>query len=333
MKFPHRRQFLQMAAGVVALPVILSVARAQTIPQSKTGTRLIILGTRSGPIPTTGRAQASNVLIVKGIPYIIDAGDGVTRRLTRAQIGFRDIDTIFITHAHSDHTSGLPALLTAQYDSNRTKPVNIYGPPGTAETVQGILPFLDVNAELRVANGALAVMASKIFRGHNMEPGVIFQDANIKVTAAENNHFQFAPGNPLHAKYKSYALRFDTSDRSIVFTGDTGPSDPVMALAKGADLLVAEVNSVEEFKARQIQIGRWQTMTPAQQESTIRHMTEEHLSPEQLADMAVGAGVETVVLTHLPATADPKDEYSRFKELVKKRFPGQVLVAKDLMEF
>lgn len=49
--------------------------------------------------------------------------------------------------------------------------------------------------------------------------------------------------------------------------------------------------------------------------------------------MAARAGVKTVVLTHLPATADPKDDYKRFGEQVKKHFSGQVLIAKDLMEF
>ena len=49
--------------------------------------------------------------------------------------------------------------------------------------------------------------------------------------------------------------------------------------------------------------------------------------------MATIAGVKTVMLTHLPATADPKDEYQRFGEQVKKHFSGQVLIAKDLMEF
>lgn len=332
MKLPRRR-ILHLAAGAAAFSAVSRVTSAQTVPQPKTGTRLITLGTRSGPSPTIWRAQSSNVLIVNGIPYIFDAGDGVTRRLTRAKIGFRDIDTIFITHPHSDHTSGLPALLTAQYNSIRTKPVNIYGPPGTEETVKEILPFLDVNAEVRMGDGTRTVMASKIFSGHNKEPGVIFQDANITVTAVENSHFHFAPGNPAYGKYKSYAFRFDTADRSIVFTGDTGPSDAISALAKGADLLVSEVNSVEEFKARQIQIGRWQVMTPKQQEEMIRHMIEEHLSPEQVGEMAARAGVKTVVLTHLPATADPKDEYARFGEIVKKHFSGQVLVAKDMMEF
>src|SRR4051794_37758357 len=110
-----RRRFLHLAAGAAALSTVSRFAWAQSEPQLKTRTRLITLGTRSGPNLTIWRAQSSNALIVNGIPYIIDAGDGVTRRLTRAKIGFRDIDTIFITHPHSDHTAGLPALFTAQY--------------------------------------------------------------------------------------------------------------------------------------------------------------------------------------------------------------------------
>src|SRR5207302_6520806 len=105
----------------------------------KTSTRLITLGTRGGPGPTVGRAQSSNVLIVNGASYVVDAGEGVTRRLTRAGIAIRDIDNIFITHAHDDHTGGLGELLTAEYRFNRTKPVNIYGPLGTETLVKALL--------------------------------------------------------------------------------------------------------------------------------------------------------------------------------------------------
>jgi ribonuclease BN (tRNA processing enzyme) len=96
---------------------------------------------------------------------------------------------------------------------------------------------------------------------------------------------------------------------------------------------VSEVNSVEDVKALLIQIGRWQLMTPKVQEDTIRHLTEEHVSPEQVGQMAASAGVKTVVLTHFTVTTDPKDEYARFAELVRNHFSGQVLIAKDLMEF
>jgi ribonuclease BN (tRNA processing enzyme) len=62
-------------------------------------------------------------------------------------------------------------------------------------------------------------------------------------------------------------------------------------------------------------------------------MIEEHVSPEQVGEMAARAGVKTVILTHFPDTADPKDEYASFGDLVKKHFTGPVLIARDLMEF
>jgi ribonuclease BN (tRNA processing enzyme) len=98
-------------------------------------------------------------------------------------------------------------------------------------------------------------------------------------------------------------------------------------------MLVSEVSSFEEWKERQIKTGRWQLRTPEEQAAAIRHQKEEHLATDELGKMAARAGVKTLVLTHLPATADPKDEYKRFAEQVKKHFSGQVLIAKDLMEF
>jgi glyoxylase-like metal-dependent hydrolase (beta-lactamase superfamily II) len=61
----------------------------------------------AGPIPMVGGAQSSNVPVINGAFHIVDAGEGVTHRLTRAGIAIRDIDNIFITHPHADHTGGL----------------------------------------------------------------------------------------------------------------------------------------------------------------------------------------------------------------------------------
>jgi len=101
----------------------------------KPGTRLITLGTSAGPPPRAHRAQSSNLLIVNGAPYVIDAGDGVARRLAKAGINVREIGTVFITHHHDDHTAGLGTLLSVAWDQNRTKPIHIYGPPRTGELV------------------------------------------------------------------------------------------------------------------------------------------------------------------------------------------------------
>jgi ribonuclease BN (tRNA processing enzyme) len=329
-----RRQFLHLAAGAAALPALSRVARAQPsseVVSSKKGTRVITLGTRSGPYPTVGRAQASNLLIVNGTQYVIDAGDGVTRRLTRLGTNFRNIGNIFITHAHSDHTSGLGALMTVVYDARRTDLVNIYGPPGTAASVQALVQFLTVSSEIRISDGTQAVPVAKVFSSHDTGVGTIFQDANVKVTAVENTHFHFPPGSPGYGKYKSYSYRFDAADRSVVFTGDTGPSDAVAEMAKGADLLVSEVTvSPDEFREQLIRLGR---MPLEQLSAFMRHQREEHLFPDELGKMAARAGVKTVVLTHITVTGNPNDDYVRLAEEVKKHFSGQVLIAKDLMEF
>ena len=330
-----RRRFLQLTAGVVALSALPNVVKGQLSSGagSKKGTRVITLGTRSGPRPDLRRAQSANLLITNGAAYVIDAGDGVSRRLIRLGVNFRDIGNIFITHPHSDHTGGLGSLMMWLYDrGDPKKVVGIYGPPGTVASVHGLLEFLTVNAEIRISDGTKTLPATRLFGSKDLGEGLVFQDANVKVTAVENTHFHFPPGSPGYGKYKSYAYRFDAADRSIVFTGDTGPSDAVADLAKGADLLISEAtNPVDEFKEGAIKTGIWQQMTSEEQRNYIRHHIEEHLLPEDLGKMAARANVRTVVMTHLQPA--PNDDYSRYVNEVKKHYSGQVLVAKDLMEF
>ncbi len=121
----------------------------------------------------------------------------------------------------------------------------------------------------------------------------------------------------------------------VVFSGDTGPSEALTQLAKGADILVTEVTfvSAEEAKAQQVRTGQWERETPEEQASYLRHNEEEHLRPAEVGKMAARSGVKLVVLTHLPSTGDPNDSYERFVTEVNKGFTGHVLVARDLMEF
>jgi len=321
---------LTAIAGVAVLAT--ETAAQSTSPPAKSPTRLITLGTGGGPVPRAHRAQSSNLLIVNGTPYLIDAGDGTTRRLAKLKFNFRSLGTIFITHGHNDHTGGLPLLLSVQWGSQRTQPIDVYGPPGTQGMIKAAVQYLNYDAEIRISDGSRTIPIEKVFFGHDVGTGVVFQDANIKVTAAENSHFHFPAGSPAYGKYKSYSYRFETSDRVIVFTGDTGASDAVTALAKGADLLVTEVVSVDDVKEARTRDGRWQAMSEREQHEYIRHMVEEHLTPEQIGVMATRAGVKTVILSHLTPRPD-SDDYTPWAEEVRKHFSGEVRVAKDLMEF
>src|SRR5215475_5857263 len=245
MKLP-RRNFLRLAAGAAALPAMSRFVWSQAaLPQSKTGTRLITLGTTAGPPPRAHRAQSSNLLIVNGAFYVVDAGDGAARRITKVGINVRDIGTIFLTHHHDDHTAGLGTLMSVAWDNQRTQPINVYGPPRTEDLVKAAVQYFSISAEIRIADGGRTIPISQLFFGHDVGPGMIYQDANIKVTTIENTHFAFHKGAAA-GKHKSYSYRFDTPNRVIVFTSDTGPFDGLDELAKGADLLVSEANSIEQ---------------------------------------------------------------------------------------
>jgi ribonuclease BN (tRNA processing enzyme) len=331
MKLPHRRRFLRLAAGIAALPAVSCMARAQPSPL-KGGARLITLGTQSGPPPRAHRAQSSNLLTVNGTHYVIDAGDGVARRLAKAGINVRDIGTIFITHHHDDHTAGLGTLMSVSWDAQRKTPINVYGPPPTNALVKAAVQYYSISAEIRLADEAsgLTVPIAQILFGHDVGTGLVYQDANIKVTAVENSHFAFH-GHQAAGKHKSYSYRFETPDRVIVFTGDTGSSTNVNDIAKDADLLVTETVSVQDRIELMTRDGRWQTMSSEERAGFMRQATQGHLTPELIGKMAAQAKVKTVVLTHL--TYKPDNDYTAVVNEVKNYFSGPVLVARDLMEF
>ena len=325
----------RIALSLLATSFVLALtygATAQPSPKpDASGTKLITLGTRGGPLPTKDRAQSSNLLVVNGTLYLIDAGDGVTRRIVQSGNDFRKVGKIFITHPHSDHTAGLATLLVSQWEYQRAEPTDIYG-GGVEALVKGALAYLTPNAEIRWAEGKQRSMEAT-FHGHDVSAGVIYKDANIVVTAAENTHFNFQPGTPPYGKYKSFSYRIETPQRTFLFTGDTGPSDAVTALAKGADVLVTETTSVEDVIEVFKRTGAWQAKTEDEQKGWIRHMHEEHVSPKDIGEMATKAGVKTIVMTHLGPSVRPNDDYQRYADEATKYFSGQIIIARDLMEF
>jgi ribonuclease BN (tRNA processing enzyme) len=306
-------------------------AAAQAATTADNATTLITLGTGGGPLPRKDRAQSSNLLVVNGALYLIDAGDGVTRRIVQAGYDFRKAGKIFITHAHSDHTAGLATLLVSEWEYQRAEPIDIYG-SGVEALVKGAIDYLTPNADIRWAEGKRRVMADT-FHGHDTAPGLVYQDANVKVTAVENTHFHFQPGDPGYGKYRSYSYRFETPGRVVFFTGDTGPSDAVVDLAKGADLYVTETTSPDDVVALFKRTGAWQAKTPAEQEGFLRHMHEEHVTPEDVGKMAAKAGVKAVVMTHVGPSVDPDDDFQRYVPQAQQYFAGPITIAKDLMKF
>src|SRR3979409_900626 len=160
----------RLLATSVGLFGAASVAHDDSVAQTTdtpSRTRLITLGTVAGPPPRPHRAQSSNLLIVNGTLYVVDAGDGAARRITKAGFNVRDVGTIFITHHHDDHTAGVGTLMSVAWDNQRTKPINVYGPPKTEDLVRAAVEYFSISAEIRIADGGRTIPINQVFFGHD----------------------------------------------------------------------------------------------------------------------------------------------------------------------
>jgi len=269
---------------------------------------LALLGTAGWPGGHRRRSGIASLVEVAGVRVLVDAGVGVVRQLAHIGLSVGDIDIVVLTHLHDDHTAGLPALLTFRHTMRRG-PLTLIGPPGTTALRDGVLAYMSANTAIRGQEGRLLDPAA-LFEAHDVEPGIIHSDAGFTVTAVENSHYgltEFA------SPQKSYALRFDAPDRSVVFTGDTGESRAVEDLARGADILISEMVTDDDIAA---------VPPPVQ-----AHMRAEHLSPTQVGRLAAAAGVGTVVLSHY-TDASPDDLAA-----INREFSGALIAGEDLMRF
>ena len=155
--------------------------------------------------------------------------------------------------------------------------------------------------------------------------GSTFTVGPVKVTTATNTHYGFDPGTAEAARFQSLSFRFDTPDRSIAYTGDTGPSENVERLAHGADLLISEIidahQSLAELKAQRSDI-------PAYAEPILKkHFEKQHLSADEVGLLTRRSGVKAVVLTHNPLN-DANIKTAR--ATIASHFNGPVAFADDL---
>jgi ribonuclease BN (tRNA processing enzyme) len=326
--------FAMAAAAALALLVLptRSTAQIQRVPAAKEavkGDQIVMLGTHGGPGLTKERSEPASVLIVDGRPYLIDCGIGTMRRLLDAGIRSETIGTIFITHNHPDHALGLVDVLENDFLSDdfgprgRSRKFSVYGPPQTPALVNAAYDYIRIPYSIFAAENLGASTLVDPFEAHVIDhDGLVYQDDKIRVTAAENTHYQLMAAK-YRARMKSYAYRFETPYGAIVFTGDTGPSPAVEKLATGADVLVSEVidlggatNAVR------------QTPTTREQSALAAHMRMEHLPMKDLGEMATKAQVKTVLLYHLIAGSG-----EHFVAGVKQYYSGPVFAGEDLARY
>jgi ribonuclease BN (tRNA processing enzyme) len=193
--------------------------------------------------------------------------------------------------------------------------VDAYGPPPIKAITEAYWQLNRFDIETRIADEG-RVDLRKLVSAHEFSaPGPVMQNADVKVTAARVRH------PPIK---EAYAYRFDCADRSIVISGDTTVSPELVALAKGADVLVCEAMHLG---------GLENLLKKVPNASTLReHLLASHIVTEDIGKLAAEAGVKTLVMSHLVPSDDPSITDAMWEEGVRKHYAGTIVVGRDLLE-
>ena len=293
----------------------------------------ITLGTHGGPVPDARRSEPANALVVGQAVYLVDVGDGAAEQMAKAGLSLQAIKAVFISHLHFDHTGGLFAVLALRDQTSAAGRLRIYGPPGIRETVNGLLAAMKPGAESGYGiPGTHFTAPEDTVEVIEIRGGAQVAIDGFKVSAVENTHYSFPPGSEMRKRFQSLSFRFDLPDRSIVYTGDTGPSDAVTALATGADLLVSELIDAQVAGGTAAPAhGAAELYTPS--EVMREHMSKHHLTPDQVGQMASRAKVGRLVITHFVGGRVPGASTDSYIAAIHKWYGGPAEIADDLNRY
>ena len=297
--------------------------------------KVTFLGT-SGAVPTGERNTSALLLARDGDRLLFDCGEGTQRQMMRYRTGF-DIEHVFLTHLHGDHVLGLPGLLQTMGFNGRDRPIAVHAPAGTRQQLQTLV-------------GATGNSPGFPVRIHQLEAGDVALEREeyevetfcvdhrtralgyALVEAERPGRFDrekaeeklgIPPGPKYSQLHAGEPVEHDgrtiepeavvgpsRPGRRLVYTGDTLPSDGVVAAAEDADLLVHDATFASDRADRAEQTA--------------------HSTARQAAEVANRAGAKRLALTHVSTryAGDP----SAIESEARQHFDGEAFVAEDGQE-
>jgi ribonuclease Z len=294
--------------------------------------KVVFLGT-SGSMPTPERNSSSVAVKIGRSVLLLDCGEGTQRQMVAAHIGFSRVKIIFVTHLHGDHVLGVPGLLQSMTLQRREEPLVIFGPRGLHAFLQGVSntlggPGFPVTVhelvESSIVHKGRGFSVETYRADHRLEawsyairenprPGRFYPDKARKLGVPEGVLWKRLQDGEEVTIEGRVVRSLEVSDpprqgRSIVYTGDTRPSDNIVNLALGADLLIHEATFGDELIERAAEDG--------------------HSTASQAAEVASKAGVKRLILTHISSRYGDTEP---LLEAARKVFPN-TQVAEDLLE-
>ena len=294
--------------------------------------RVTFLGT-SAARPTVRRNVSALAIQREGDLLLFDCGEGTQRQMMRFSTGFSMSD-VFFTHMHADHFLGIIGLLRTLGLQGRTEPLRLYGPGGAKRILQDAVslgvdrvPFEIAIEELEpgdaVERGEYQIRAFEARHGTSALGYALEEHARLGRFDVAKARALGVPEGPMFGRlHRGESVEVEgrtispqelvgspRAGRKVVYTGDTSPSRETVAAAAGADLLVHDgtFGAEEEQRARDTH----------------------HSTAQGAAKVALDAGVQRLVLTHISARyADNPVPLEREARAV---FPGAVVAHDGLV--
>ncbi len=222
--------------------------------------QLTILG-NSGTFPAPGRPCSSYLVEHEGFRLLVDAGNGALGAL-QAHCGLLDVDAIVLSHLHGDHCLDLVAYSYARrYHPDGMAPrLPVWGPRGTQRRLCGAFETWPSD------------QLDDVFDFHELAVGTV-EVGPFAVTADHVSH-------PIDA----FGLRITAGGRSLAYSGDTAPCDPLDALAAGVDVFLCEASWLHSAD----------------------NPVGVHMSGREAGESATRATVGRLLLTHIVPWVDPQ---------------------------
>jgi ribonuclease Z len=259
---------------------------------------------RAGPATLISAGQGAEVE-----HYLVDTGRGVLMRMAALGLGAPNLTAVLLTHLHSDHITDLNDVITTRWVMTfEPTPLTIVGPVGTQQVVDHIVASLEPDIGYRIDHHEdLQGYGFTDINVIEVEQGSVELGGAVTVTCAPTDH------KPVHP---TVGFRFDHGGASAVAAGDTVPCTGLDSLCDGADALVHTV--IRKDILENIPLQR------------MKDTLDYHSSPQEAAQTAARAGIDTLVLTHYVPPIPTGGDGADWKALAAEHFSGVVEIGDDL---
>ncbi len=289
---------------------------------------VFLLGS-GGPINNDKRVASSIAVIAGGEFVLIDVGPGAYRNVDVMRLPAAKLSAIFLTHFHSDHIGDLGEANMLSWVNGREKALEIYGPEGVDQVVNGFIIAYKFDTGYRIAHHGKDTMPPEA--GAPISKTIIIKDPNERELFFDRNGLKAYAFEVDHSPVKpAIGYRIEYGGRIIVITGDTIKNDNLIKHCANADILFSESISFEMLNnlaegAKKFNLPRYAKI--------LTDIQNYHMSPKIAAELAKEAEVKKLVFVHITPPLLKDIAEKAYLKGVSDIYDGEIILGKDCMKF